>query len=421
MGIQTVPVIAKGSKLGMHIIYPQLGIPLLRWAVDRGIVVPLVKAVNNAGVALDTKKYSPGTLTIVRFKNDAWDAANGVEKDDFPVVQAAKGTVQLIFDRTNADERAATDYFEVLNEADPPGVLGWSNFALFMQVVIAEANARSVRLALPAFNAGTPEWDEMLAMVGLGLFRDLQAGGHILTIHEGALGANDPVSIGFGATIPGAPVVEGAGSMCFRYRYLYSLLAPEQRPPLVVSEFYAGGGYAFKQDAAQVIERFAWYDAGVRQDDFVLAFCPFTIDPDGNWLHQDYTYAYGDALNYMEGIKDEPNGAALPPPDQPPVVEPPPVEEPPVPVVHHDLPPRNNWWVGQLFLTALGSEAERERVMMLCTWKLPSEQETSLLSILDGLLAGVTYSVAAYPTLESLPIPDLDKAKLIQTHEDWNW
>ena len=126
------------------------------------------------------------------------------------------------------------------------------------------------------------------------------------------------------------PVVPGAGSLCFRYRYLYSLLAArDEVVPLVISEFYAGGSYQLSP--AEQVARFAWYDQQARQDPYVLAVLPFTIDPDDTWRASDYTYVYGAVLDYLVAEKDKPNATSLantttvttqPPPPLP--VDPPP-------------------------------------------------------------------------------------------------
>jgi len=318
----TVPLVAHGSKFGLHAIRPNQAIPLVRQAHARGVVWPLVKAVDNGGIAIDVKSIEPKTLTLLRFVNLQEDAAQGVPGWTQLEMRAhARRALDFVWLRLNAQERAAADWIEPINEADPPGVAGWRAFGEYLKVMVDEGNQRGMKLALPAFNAGTPEWDEAQALVGTGVFGALKAGGHILTIHEGVFGA-DAVDKGFGQSIPGAPVVPGAGSLCFRYRYLYSLLAArDEVVPLVISEFYAGGSYQLSP--AEQVARFAWYDRQARQDPYVLAVLPFTIDPDETWRASDYTYAYGAVLDYLAAEKDKPNAA-----NAAPVAPPPPVPDP---------------------------------------------------------------------------------------------
>ena len=305
----TPPVIAYGSKIGIHAIYPNQVIPLVRAARDRGVSWPLVKGVDNAGIALDVKQISPSTLTITRFVNIAEDAAQDVDHWSLSDMrQHAQAAIAFIADRLNAEERAAADWLEPLNEADPPGVAGWRAFGKYLCEVVREADRRGLKVALPGFNSGTPEWDEMNAFAESGLFALMRDGGHILTTHEGMV-RGQPVDVGFGEPIPGAPHVVGAGSICFRYRYLYALLASRgEVVPLVISEFYGGGSYSLPAD--EQVGRFAWYDHEARKNPYVLAALPFTVDPSGAWVRQDYTYAYPAVLDYLVQEKDSFNVAA---------------------------------------------------------------------------------------------------------------
>lgn len=322
--------VARGSKLGIHCIIPGQTMPSVRAAVQRGVVWPVVKGVDNAGLAIDVKQASPETMTITRFVNERWDSAQDCDTwTDDVFLRGAQETIQQIFDRTNPDERRAADFFEVLNEADPPGPAGWRALGRFGCEVVREADRRGLKVALPAFNAGTPEWEEMLAFVDSGLFGLLKAGGHLLTVHEGVFG-KVPIDSGAGSTIPGAPAVAGGGSMCGRYRFLYHLL--EQRNevvPCVVSEFYTGDFYSAPPE--EQIARMAWYDRLVRQDWYVLAVLPFTVDPSGGWMHQNYTYCLPAMLDYLAAERDVPNvvrGAAPTPEPPPPVVDTTPQREP---------------------------------------------------------------------------------------------
>ena len=312
--------LAQGSKLGIHCIVPGQTMPLVRAAVARGLTWPVVKGVDNAGLAIDVKQASPNTITITRFVNTQWDSAQDCDTwDDEVFLRGARETIQQVFDRTNADERRAADFFEVLNEADPPGVAGWRALGRFCCEVVREADRRGLKVALPAFNAGTPEWDEMQAFVETGLFGLLKTGGHLLTVHEGVFG-KVPMESGLGDVLPGAPAVAG-GSMCGRYRFLYHLL--EQRDevvPCVVSEFYTGDFYSLP--ANEQLERFAFYDRLVRQDWYVLAVLPFTVDPSDGWKHQDYTPAYAAMIDYLAAERDKPNVTRATAPAPAPVVEP---------------------------------------------------------------------------------------------------
>ena len=348
------PLTQQGSKFGLHAIFPRQVIPLVREAHARGVVWPLVKAVDNGGVAIDVKAIEPRTLTITRFVNIKEDAAQDVGHwTAADMRQHAQQALDFVWLRLNAQERAAADWIEPLNEADPPGVDGWRAYGEYLKVMVDEANQRGMKLALPAFNAGTPEWAEGQALVATGLFGQMKAGGHILTVHEGVHGA-DPVNSGFGDLIPGAPAVAGAGSLCFRYRYLYSLLAARgEVVPLVVSEFYAG---SYQLTPAEQVTRFAWYDALARQDPYVLAVLPFTIDPDDPWRASDYTYATPALLDYLAAEKDKPNAIA-------PVVPPAPTGTHRVKAVILNV--RGFPWVGSVLPPLVGTLAQGTVITVL--------------------------------------------------------
>lgn len=297
--------ITKGSKIGIHSIYPQKAMDYVKEAKNKGFIFPLVKGVDNAGLAIDVKAVSSETITITRFSNDKWDSAQDVDKWDLSKMQlAARESIQLIVNRTNEVEFKNADYFEILNEADPPGVLGWGRFGLFLIELVKEADKFGIKLAIPGTNRGTPEWDEMNALVSTNLFKYMKAGGHIWTAHEGTF--DMPIGATAGDTIPDAPIVAGAGSQNLRYRYLYSLLKTRNEVvPLVVSEYYPGA--SILAPSKEIVARMAWYDSEIAKDYYVLAVTPFTIDPIGGWANENYSYAYPEIINYMEAVKGRQN------------------------------------------------------------------------------------------------------------------
>lgn len=314
-------VMEQGSKLGVHAIGPGDTIPWLRRLMAEGTRFPLVKAVDGVGLLAQVKELSPDTVTLGRVTSP-YEACWGIENPSTNLDRMAERLVRVILDKIAASPDlqggGVVDYWEICNEPDPPGPEGYRRLALLMIKCMEQAEQRGLRLALFTLNAGTPEWDEMQALVGTGVFARARSAGHILALHEGVFG-NDPIEKWWREQIPGSPVVPGAGALCFRYRYLYHLLRQRgEVVPLVVSEFYAGGGYG--QDGispAEVVRRMAWYDAGARQDYYFWAFCPFTVGPNEGWKHADYGFAYPALVNYMLSIKEQSNG--LPLSEEPPV------------------------------------------------------------------------------------------------------
>lgn len=298
-------IITRGSKIGIHSIHPGKAREFWNKARSLGFSIPVIKSVDNAGMAIEVKRESPDSITITRFVNEKWDAAQDVEFWSLSKMQlAARETIQLILSKVNAEEFKAADYFEVLNEADPPTVNGYRQFAKFLIEVIKEANKFNIKLALPGLNRGTPEWSEMIAMVDTGLFQLMKDGGHILTVHEGTF--DRPVGATFGDSIPGAPTLNPpGGSEQLRYRYLYSILKQRnQVVPLVISEYYPGA--PITASAEEIAGRMAWYDTEIAKDYYVLGVTLFTIDP-GGWVNEDYTYAFSKVVDYMNGVKNRQN------------------------------------------------------------------------------------------------------------------
>lgn len=291
------------SKLGIHSIRPNKVLSFILQAKMKGVTFPVVKAVDDTGTCSKVKQIDPNIITITRFVTPD-DGMQGLENwTDADRASFAKKQLDLLFfrckDQYGVDHpeiRKDTNYWEIINEADPRGF--YDKYGLALIALVKEANIRGIKLALPAFNAGTPEWDDIVRIVNTGLFGLMKATGHIVSIHEGVFGSNQPVDLWYGQQIPGSPVVAGAGALCFRYKYLYSLLiARNEVVQLVISEFYAGGGYTL--DPVKVVERMKWYDTLAQKDSYVLAVLPYTIDPTPNWDKSDYTYAYDAIIAYM--------------------------------------------------------------------------------------------------------------------------
>jgi PKD repeat protein len=306
------PWIARGSKLGIHSIVAGESPNFARDLAAQGLNFAVVKAVDDLSWLKEIKQISPETITIGRLTS-RWEGCPNVEDPTTDLDWLADHIMDVIAEKLalEPDLRDAIDYWEAVNEPDPPGTFGYRRLGELMIKLMQRADAAGIKLAIFSLNAGTPEWDEMIQMVNSGAFERARESGHILALHEGVFGTDQAIDYLWGARIPGSPAVEGAGALCFRYRYLYHLL--EQRNaviPLVVSEFYAGGGYS--QDGTspeEVRDRMAWYDAEAAKDYFFLSFLPFTLGPVGGWHRQDYTWAYPRLLEYMAQVGNRENAA----------------------------------------------------------------------------------------------------------------
>ena len=313
------PVVERGSKLGVHGIYAGPMVDYARDLARSGARFPVVKAVDDLGWLVEVKKVSPGTITIGRVTSGGYDGAPHVEKPETDLDAMAARLVGFVLEEVEADPRLreAVDYWEVVNEPDPPGAEGYPRLSQLMIKCIEVAEQHDLKLAIFSLNNGTPEWNEMKAMVDSGVFGRAKDGGHILALHEGSPWPDEPIDLMWWNPdapdpIPGAPVVERAGALTFRYRYLYHLL--EERDeiiPLVISEWYcaryeSGGG-----TPADVLEAVRWYDKRAARDFWFWGFCPFTVGPTAEWYDADYTFAYPDLMAYMREIRERQN--ALPP------------------------------------------------------------------------------------------------------------
>lgn len=310
------PVVAQGSKIGIHSIWNP-GPDILGGSGGPDVSYPVVKAVDDLGWLAEVKERHPETLIIARLTSPV-EGCHNVEDPATDLDEMANALMSHILNAISTDPslREVVDYWEVANEPDPPGVdgdegAGYRRLAELMIAAMERAEVYDLNLALFSPNAGTPEWVEMEAMVETGAFAHARAGGHILTVHEGTFATHDP-QYGWGSSIGGDhPVVDGAGSLNFRYRYLYHLL--EQRDeviPLVVSEWYCGD-----EESATVetlINALKWYDSEASKDYYFWAALPFTLGPTSQWEHTNYRRVYeGGLIDYIIGIEDREN-APLP-------------------------------------------------------------------------------------------------------------
>ncbi len=309
----TYPVIPKGSKLGVHAIYLNRVKALAEQLAAGGAAFSVVKAVDNLSWLGEIKQVSPQTITIARLTSP-YEGCPEVDRPDTDLDRLAARLLEVILTRLEREPglREVVDYWEVANEPDPAGSRGYHRLADLMMRCMERAEEQGLKIAIFSLNSGTPEWREMVAMAETGVFARARRGGHILALHEGVFWPNQPIDLWWGERIPGAPEVEGAGALHFRYRYLYHLLHQRQEViPLVISEWYGGRYRQHGTTPQEIVDQVRWCDEKYREDYYVLGFCPFTLGPTEEWVGQDYEFAYPALVEYLLSIKDEPNN--LPP------------------------------------------------------------------------------------------------------------
>jgi len=315
-------VVKKGSKLGTHLIYANHALDFSNRLTSSGAKFPVMKAVDDFGWVVQASINSPDTIFIGR-RTWGGEGCGGVESWGHDEMVSHANKALDIIERKIAETPGlgnVIDYWEPYNEPDPPEASGYRALAQLMLVTMAAAKERGLKLGLFSLNAGTPEWEEMDAMAQTGVFERAKIDGHILALHEGTFTTHDPKQY-WGDTIPNSPVVEGAGSLNFRYRYLYDLMKERDAIiPLVVSEWYCGDEQSASTET--IIDAVAWYDSEMAKDYYAWGFCPFTLGPSPGWTHTDYERFYeGGLIDRIVALKNREN--ALPDSSYEPPVTPP--------------------------------------------------------------------------------------------------
>jgi hypothetical protein len=312
-------LVKQGSKTCTHSIWPD-GVPdLCRVLAENGASMPVVKIVDDLGYLREIKGIDPDILTLFRFTSGDEGLTCVVNDPNYPLRDAAEMLMEPIFHALDRypEEANLVDRWEVCNEPGGGGVPtdAYVRIAGVMDLCIVMAETRGIKIAIFSFNAGTPEWADMVAICEMGIFSRAVAGGHWLTLHEGLLpmeGAPPveemPIDYCYGHSIPDAPPPPpGAGCLIGRYKYFQ--LAMEQTgqpcPNIVFSEFRYGGHII--DPVAIVNERMRWCDDLYRLDPYVLAHCGFTWGPTPGWESSDYAPLTSAMTQYQVLIKDESN------------------------------------------------------------------------------------------------------------------
>jgi hypothetical protein len=209
------------------------------------------------------------------------------------------------------------DFWEGYNEPDPNMEhMAW--YARFEAERVREMARHGLRTAIGGFATGVPEMHEFELFLPA-IEVAIQYGG-ILTLHEYSAPVMDN---GYGSNLPGYPAYPDRGSLTFRYRWFYrEFLQPRGLViPLVITEAGIDGiignrpgprgigwddfaDYGVSQGwGATGVESFvnqlAWYDAGTRQDEYVLGFTVFTAGAIAQWKEYDINPILPDLAHYV--------------------------------------------------------------------------------------------------------------------------
>ncbi len=295
------------SKLGLHVV--RNNNPNIMEFV-RQAQPAVMKAVDDFGFLAEVREVSPRTITVGR---------HSITNQDYvgDPVEAARDFVEEYLETYRANP--AVDYWEGWNEPDPNAdrMIWYSRFEQERCRLMAE---NGFRCAIGGFATGVPELDEFqLFLPAIDVANKV---GGVLTLHE--YSAPDMVYL-YGSPLPGYPAYPDRGALTFRYRWFYrEILEPADMViPLIITEAGIDGvignrpgpaGFGWKdfqsywerQGLAEngeqaFIDQLAWYDAGIRQDGYVIGFTIFTAGGISEWKSYDVNPILPELADYVIG------------------------------------------------------------------------------------------------------------------------
>jgi hypothetical protein len=292
------------SKIGLHTIGGGVT-EFVREVKEGGGHVAVVKGVSDFGFLERVKEISPETVTIGRWADPQWEA---IDAQGDPAERATDYMAEHM--PHWEPHRAYVDYWEVLNEPDPPTPAQHAWLAQFFIAAMNIAEANGYKLALFSYSTGVPEWYEWEAIVETGLFARAKIGGHILSLHEYA---EPTMSAGWGEPMPqypGQPIDErprypDRGIYTGRYRHLYEdfLIPRGEVIPLAITECNLAIDDPEIRDPI-FVEEMIWYDDKLREDDYVIGMTIFTLGG-GSWSHFDFQDFLPELRNHILRLRSE--------------------------------------------------------------------------------------------------------------------
>lgn len=338
------------SKIGIHSIRTGPTVNFCKQMAEQGTPVPVVLSVDRPTLAQEIHDVSPQTFVITRLTGDhlfrpLLDALPSVDEKDI-----ANSAWRYFREKTVLAELRYANAVNFMNEWDwgPDNPSGYHKMGLVSRHMAELARQDGLNYAHLALNCGTPEWDELNALVESGMFDHAKNNKGILLLHEGVFNERDPISLWWPAMSPFGQDIRGAGWLCLRYRILYEgFLKPKNLViPLVISEFYAGGK---RSDIPDTMARLDWYNGEINSDDYVIGVCPFTVGPTEQWANENYEPIYAGAVQeYALRLLKE---------------NPPPAETPNVPEVPPAVPEPKPNLMGQQVLVLRGAWLHEAPVM----------------------------------------------------------
>ena len=304
----------RGTRLGFH--YMNGTHASYQYLSD--VHPPMIKLAGNVGMAAQARRDFPELLIVGRLLDD-----------DFSLKQLnpIRAATKYVNDRLPLYRQYPdVDYWEGWNEPDLRGPDEWNWYAQFEGQRACLMQYYGYQTVIGNFSTGRPEFDEMLMF--LPAIRIGLKCGAILGLHEYSA---PTMQYGYGWAIPHRPAFPDRGVLTFRYRFWYEdIFKPLNLPiPLVFTEMGVDGAVGadrpgpaqaagWKQlvqywldqglgtDGRQIYaDQLAWYDAGMRQDPYVIGGAIFTAGPLGPWGTYDIEDVIPLLTTYAQGIRDQ--------------------------------------------------------------------------------------------------------------------
>ncbi len=303
-----------GSKLTLHFI----GTTPATYQFLRDARPPFIKLVDDVGWSKTVRQDFPEMMMIGR-STTQYEA----ELRPLDPVRAAREYVRrhLALYQTHPD----IEYWEGWNEPVPVTSDDWIWYAEFEGARACLMQQLGFKAVVGNFSTGTPEFRRMLLFVPA-----LKAGaecGALFGLHEYSA---PTMQYCFGWQIPHRPAYANRGCLTFRYRYWYEdILKPLNIAiPLVITEMGIDGGVGAGRPGPSTgggwldfggywegrglgsdyirayMDQLAWYDAGLRQDPYVLGATIFTTGGRSTgWATFDVDQLIPSLTQYAQSLK----------------------------------------------------------------------------------------------------------------------
>lgn len=287
----------RGTKLGFHFLHGTGA----TYQYLRDVRPPMIKLVDDLGWSAEARRDFPDIIIVGR-----------LTVDDFSMMQTmnpVRAATKYVNDHLpQYRQYPDVDYWEGWNEPTPHNPDEWNWYAQFEGQRACLMRHYGYKAVVGNFGTGGPEFDQMLMF--LPAIRIGLKCGAILGLHEYSA---PTIQYGYGWAIPHRPVYPDRGVLTFRYRFFYEdIFKPLDLPiPLVLTEMGIDGVVgANRPGPAQAqgwkslvqywidqglgssgppiyVEQLKWYDAGLRQDPYVLGGAIFTAGSRDPWQSYD--------------------------------------------------------------------------------------------------------------------------------------